>query len=91
LIATFVILAVFGLNINSVIILLSTILLSVAFMIGSASSKYIEVRLISSVTQRLWIKVLGLKKTMRFYVVVVVVVGLGNPSYFGPSTLQHWR
>jgi hypothetical protein len=40
----FVILAAFGLDINSIFVLLSSILVSFAFMIGSASSKYLEVK-----------------------------------------------
>lgn len=43
-IALFVILAVFGVDINALFILLSSILISFAFMIQSASSKYLEVR-----------------------------------------------
>jgi hypothetical protein len=42
-VAGFVVLAAFGLDINSIFILLSSILVSFAFMIGSASSKYLEV------------------------------------------------
>ncbi|KAG7366028.1 mechanosensitive ion channel [Nitzschia inconspicua] len=38
----FVILAAFGFDINSIFLLLSSILVSFAFMIGSASSKYME-------------------------------------------------
>jgi len=39
---TFIVLAIYGLDVNAIFILLSSIIVSFAFMIGSAASKYLE-------------------------------------------------
>ena len=77
-------LSVFGFDVMYLVITIAGLLVSFAFMIGSASAKYIEVRLLSNGAT---LSFPSISNTVSNLLCSLFLVTLGHSSHFGSKTL----